>query len=244
MLYTVLSRSYRDNSRHKPEIKVCNFDLDMARLFEKARRCHEPTIKAYGHVLFQVSLDRIPTWHANLISDIIAAASCLNIRPSYRRASLYYDHQLRLPSHRSRYNPTCTRTPQRWFRCRCSGRDHFPGVKQGPDICRHGGMAKCSRLVSFLYIYFLKKIFSCLLLSRPLCWPPAWRHYRKDCMPVHDLSHPWASSSSFLVPMLVTLRLRLQIQWLRSGLRQDQELKFLHPWRSKEKRRKDRKSVV
>ena len=106
------------------------------------------------------------------------------------------------------------------------------------DICRLGGMAKCSKLVNFLYIYFLKKIFSCLLLSRPLCWPPTWRHYWKDCMPVHNLSHPWAFSSSFLVPRLVTLCLRLQIQWLRSGLHQDQELKFLHPWRSKEKQRK------
>ena len=106
----------------------------------------------------------------------------------------------------------------------CSGRDHFPGVKQGLDVCRRGGMAKCSRLVSFIYIYFLKKIFSCLLLSRPICRPPAWRHYRKDCMPVHD--------------PLATLCLRLQIQWLRSDFRQDQELEFLHPWRSKEKRRK------
>ena len=189
----------------------------MARLFEKARRCHEPTIEAYGHILLQVSLDRVPTWRAHLISNSIAAASCLNIRPSYRRASLYDDHQLRLPPRRSRYNPTRTRTPRRWIRRRCSGRDHFPGVNQGLDVCRLGGMAKCSRLVSFLYIYFLKKIFSSLLLSRPLCWPPAWRHYRKDCMPVHDPSHPWASSSSFLVPRLVTLRLRLQIQWLMSG---------------------------
>ena len=139
--------------------KVCNFDLDMAHLFEKERRCHELTIEAYGHVLLQVSLDRISTWRAHLISNIIAAASCLNIRPSYRWTSLYHYHQLRLPSHQSRYNSTHTRTPWRWIRRRCSGRDHFPGVKQGLDVCRRGGMAKRSRLVSFLYIYIFLKIF-------------------------------------------------------------------------------------
>ena len=176
----------------------------MARLFEKERRCHEPAIEAYGHVLLQVSFDRIPTWRAHLISNSIVAASCLNIRPSYRRASLYDHHQPRLPHRQSRYNPTRTRNPRRWIRRRCSGRDHFLGVKQGLDVCRCGGMAKCSRLVSFLYIYFLKKIFFMSTFIQTTLPTTRLKTLSKRS---HASSRP--VTSSFLVPRLVTLHLRL-----------------------------------
>ena len=61
---TVHSSSRRD--RPKSEVKKYihskEFDIDMARLFEKAGRWRELTTKTYSHVLLlQVSLDYIPT---------------------------------------------------------------------------------------------------------------------------------------------------------------------------------------
>ena len=41
---------------------------------------------------------------------------------------------------------------------------------------------------SGLYIYTSQKVSSSLLLSRSHCRPLAWRHYRKDRIPVHSLS--------------------------------------------------------
>ena len=59
----------------------------MAHLFEKERRCLEPAIEAYGYVLLQVSLDRIPTWCAHLLyfsRDLPNATKSLLTSPNFQ----------------------------------------------------------------------------------------------------------------------------------------------------------------